>query len=58
MVPPIYYNIITKIYIPDKVFLARQIDMIVYYAATAAIMCAAFAALTPVWAKYTKLSSQ
>ena len=46
-----------KLY-PGKVFLARQIDMIAYYAATAAIMCAAFAALTPVWAKYTKLSSQ
>ena len=35
-------------------FLARQIDMTVYYISTAFVMCAAFAALTPVWANYMK----
>ena len=39
-------------------FLARQIDMTVYYASTAMILCAAFAALTPVWAKYTRYSQR
>ena len=34
-------------------FLARQIDMTVYYISTALILCAACAALTPVWAKYS-----
>ena len=37
-------------------FLARQIDMAVYYIATAMILCAACAALTPVWAKYSSQS--
>ena len=35
-------------------FLARQIDMTVYYLSTAFIFCAALAALTPVWANYKK----
>ena len=39
------------------IFLARQIDMTVYYTATVLVLCAAFAALTPVWANYTKYSS-
>lgn len=39
-------------------FLARQIDMTVYYASTTLILCAAFAALTPVWANYTKYSNR
>ena len=38
-------------------FMAKQIDMTVYYVATALILCSAIAALTPIWVEYSRISS-